>query len=174
MSSWERKRRRFKYRTLVFLSVFPSLWSSVDISIVPWWYALLLTSLYAEPETCYFKIFITLGIPQEERKTYLKPLNADIIPFVNFSIDVYINKSLLDYFRCLLTVERGPRQVDRIVRVSAVLKQQKVIKLELMNECVPTWYTVPPPLRRRRKGMPKDRSAGKLSSFHGFWKKRSS
>ena len=32
-----------------------------------------------------------------------------------------------------------------------------------------TWYTVPPPLCLRMKGMPRSRAARRLTSFHGFW-----
>ena len=57
------------------------------MSIVPWWYALLLTILYAEPETYWPDQHELLSLRFAETEAYLIFPDAYIISIVNIGVD---------------------------------------------------------------------------------------
>lgn len=109
-------------RTRLLPSTPRKLPSCASISIVPWWYARLLTSLNAEPETCF-----TLNQPTLEKRrgrTHLEPLDADVVPVIHVRLEIQLLQPVCDEFRIRLPIEFEARDEDAIVGVSQVLSSR--------------------------------------------------
>jgi hypothetical protein len=65
------------------------------------------------------------------------------------------------------SLELKARDVDTVVRVAQVLRR-RVSPGSDDDANERTWYTVPPPLFRRTKGISSSLSRGRFISFHGF------
>ena len=63
---------------------------------------------------------------------------------------------------------RGRWTEKFVFPMSFSLETRQFSSYEPWDQSQRTWYTVPPPLRRRMKGMLARRKAGKFTSFQGF------
>ena len=95
--------------------------------------------------------------------------DAEVVPVIHAPVEAERLDGAQDNAAGLAAVERAAREVDREVRVAEVLWLSSAPPSRTKENKARTWYTVPPPLRRRMKGTPAARSAGKFTSFHGFW-----
>jgi len=113
--------RAKQYFTLSVRKISLKSFRCVEMSIVPWWYARVLTILYADPEM-WGQIWRS-GLRRDLRheETHLILSYTNIIPFIHTGIDSHGAHRAKHDLRGDVSIERLPRKVYWKIGVSQVL-----------------------------------------------------